>query len=93
MMTMTIIMMVDLDPCHHPPGLISLQHCPYHLHLITNFEPRLEPSAPPLPNQPASPPFHLFAKEDAATGPITPREQVMSEIERVIEKEKKEGRK
>ena len=55
-----------------------------------NFEPRAEPSAPPLPNEPAPPPYHFFAKKDAATNPITPGEQVMSKIKRVIEKEKKE---
>ena len=55
-----------------------------------NFEPRVEPSAPPLlrATELPQPPYHLFAKKDVATGPIIPGEQVMSEIERVIEKEK-----
>ena len=56
-----------------------------------NFEPRLEPSPSPLPNEPAPPPYHLFARKDAATGPITPGENIMSEIEWVIVKEKKES--
>ena len=58
-----------------------------------NFEAKVEPSVPPLPNKPAPPPYHLFARKDVATEPITPGEQVMSETERVIEKEKKRGRK
>ena len=64
----------------------------YPPHSNINFKPTVEPSAPPLPRatEPLPPPYHLFAKKDVATGPITPGEQVMSERERVIEKEKKE---
>ena len=50
-----------------------------------NFEPSIEPFAPPLP----PPPYHLFLKKDVATGLITPGEAVMSKAEKVVAKEKK----
>ena len=53
-----------------------------------------EPTAPllsPTENLPPPPPYSLFARKDVFTGTdATPGEQVMSEIERVIEKEKTE---
>ena len=64
--------------------------------LLISSPQRLVPTAPPLdenvvPTVP-SPPYSLFIKKDASTGTsATPGEQVMSEIERVIEKEKEEN--
>ena len=53
--------------------------------------PPVEPSAPPLEKLHPPPPYYHFAKKDVSTGTAaTPDEQVMSEIERVIEKEKTE---
>ena len=57
---------------------------------------RLVPTAPPIdentdPTVP--PPYSLFTKKDDSTGTsVTPGEQVMSEIECVIEKEKEENK-
>ena len=53
-----------------------------------------EPTAPsfsPSQSLPSPPPYSLFVRKDASISTATtPGEQVMSEIERVIEKEKTE---
>ena len=70
---------------------------PINLNFLQPTAPPLspEPTAPlpsPTENLPPPPPYSLFTRKDASTGTAaTPGEQVMSEIERVIEKEKTEA--
>ena len=86
----------DNDDDSQPPPPLDPPPSPINLNFLQPTAPPLpyEPTAPPLSpveNLPPPPPYSLFARKDASTGTeATPGEQVMSEIERAIEKEKTE---
>ena len=84
-------MMVITDGPGPPPS-------PPNLEFLRPTAPPLspvQPTAPPLPQEnnqlPPPPPYNLFSRKDASTETsVAPGEQVMSETEQVIEKEKTE---
>ena len=81
-----------LGPPPSPPNLDFLRPTAPPLTPPILSPQRLIPTAPPLENVAPPPPFSLFIKKDASTGTLaTPGEQIISEIERVIEKEKEES--